>query len=87
MEPTTEQEILKALKGLNNRLDESESDYCNSAQAMTIISLTKQQQLKYLLNKGLIIRYPRGNGFRYKKSECRKVGEKIDIGEIKIPTF
>lgn len=83
--PDINQEILKTLKSINNKLEEDLSDYCNANQAIALISLTKQQQLKYLLDHGFLFRYPRGNGFRYRRSECRKVAQKIDLGEIVIP--
>lgn len=87
MEPTTEQEILKALKGLNLRIDEQESNYCNAKQATIIMSLAKHEQLQWLVENNYLLKYPRGNGFRYRKTECRKVAEMIDREEIKIPTF
>ncbi len=85
MTTETEIELLKAIKGLNQRLDENESDYCNSKQAIVILGLMEHQQIKYLVDKGFLGQYPRGNGFRYKKSECRKLAGIIDRGEIKIP--
>lgn len=82
---STEELILKTLKEISSKLEDTKTDYCNAGEAIKIMSLTKQQQLKYLTEKGFLMRYPRGNGFRYKKSECRATADKIDQGIIWIP--
>lgn len=87
MNEKTEQELIKVLKDLKGIISENESDYCNSNQAHQIMSLGSLQQLKWLTEKGYLMRYPRGNGFRYKKSECRAVALKIDLSEIILPNF
>jgi hypothetical protein len=51
------------------------------------MSLGHPQQLKWLVEKGLIMKYPRGNGFRFKRSDCRKVAEQIDLSKIDLPMF
>ncbi len=87
MNEKTEQELIKVLKELKVLISENESDYCNSNQAHEIISLGSLQQLKWLTEKGYLMRYPRANGFRYKKSECRAVAIKIDHSEIVLPNY
>ena len=87
MDEKTGQELISVLKKLGSIISENESDYCNSQQAHSILGLGSLQQLKWLTEKGFLMRYPRGNGFRYKKSECRSIAQLIDQGEIKLPTF
>lgn len=80
-------ELIKVLKDLRNLISENESDYCNSKGAIHIMSLGDPRQLIWLVEKSFLMRYPRGNGFRFRKSECRMIAQAIDRSEISLPSF
>jgi len=63
------------------------SDYCNSQQAQVILGIGQHEQLKWLVDNHYITKYPRGSGFRFKRSVLRKVAEMIDRSEIILPAF
>lgn len=87
MTPETEEKLLKTLQAIDNKLEEDLSDYCNAKQAVHVMSLGDPRQLNWLVEKGYISKYPRGNGFRYKRSVLRKVAEMIDRSEIELPAY
>lgn len=78
-------EILTTVRSIKNLLESNQTDYCDSDEASRIIAVTNKRDLKYLHDIKELPRYPRGNGFVYKKKDCYKVAAKLDDKTIIIP--
>jgi hypothetical protein len=79
---STEEIIIKKLDTLINLLSSGQSDYCESEEACRIIGVNNFRYLAQLHKRELLPRYPRGDGFKYKKSDLYKIAAALDNGTI-----
>jgi hypothetical protein len=77
---TLTKEIITELNSIKVLLASNQTDYCmDSQEAMRIIGITNSRQLKELHDAGFLPRYDRGAGFVYKKSDCYKAANALDV--------
>lgn len=78
-------DLIKAIDKLCEVMGNNKTDYCGSQEALLIIGLSNIRDLKKLNELGVLIRYKRkGSNYLYKKSECIKVAELLDLQKIVI---
>lgn len=87
MSEDTEKKLIETLRKTNDLLAFNQSDYCDTKEAARIIGLTNERYLTQLYNKNLLIRYPRGNGYVYKKTECYAIAGKLDNRSVVLETL
>ncbi|MES2138655.1 MAG: hypothetical protein V4511_03035 [Bacteroidota bacterium] len=75
-------QIVKALVDIKHLLSSNQSDYCETEEALRIIGLNNYRYLAQLHKKNMLPRYPRGDGFKYKKADCYKVAAALDNQQI-----
>lgn len=75
-------QILQELKGIRAALLSNQTDYCETEEASRIIGLNNTRDLKKLHDQGVLPRYSRGTGYKYKKSDCYKVAALLDNNQI-----
>lgn len=76
------EQLTKALEANTAALNAFMSDYCNGDQAAAILGFNNKRCLKKLYEMQLLPRYYRENGgFRYKKSDCKRIATLLDSKE------
>lgn len=81
---STDQQIVELLSDIRKGILSSQSDYCDTDEAARIIGLDNTRYLKRLFEQGVLPRYPRGTGYKYKKTDCYRVAALLDNNQIKI---
>lgn len=81
---TPDQQIVTLLSEIRNGIFSGQTDYCDTQEAARIIGLNNTRDLKRLYEQGVLPRYPRGTGFKYKKTDCHKVAAMLDNKQITI---
>lgn len=79
---SNEEKIVEKLDDIAKLLASNQSDYCESDEACRIIGVNNTRYLTQLHTKGHLPRYQRGEGFKYKKSDCYKVAALLDSEKI-----
>lgn len=79
---STDEKILVKLSSIEKRLLDDKSPYCDTQEACVLIGVTNERYLAQLFQRGYVQRYPRGNGFKYKKADLKVLAEKLDRKEI-----
>lgn len=75
-------QIIKTLADIKHLLASNQSDYCETEEACRIIGVNNFRYLAQLYKNGVLPRYPRGDGFKYKKADCYKVAAALDSQAI-----
>jgi hypothetical protein len=75
-------QIVKILADIKHLLASNQSDYCETEEACRIIGVNNFRYLAQLHKRGVLPRYSRGDGFRYKKADCYKVAAALDSKAI-----
>jgi hypothetical protein len=70
--------VLEELRLIRIALLSNQSDYCDSKEACRIIGVNNYRFLSQLFQRGLLPRYSRADGYKYKKADLYKVAAKLD---------
>lgn len=77
-----DQKAINLLSEIKTLLASNQSDYCDSDEACRIIGVNNYRYLAQLHQRDLLTRYPRGDGYKYKKADLYKIAGSLDKGEI-----
>lgn len=75
---STEEKTLQVLSDIKHLLASGQSDYCETDEACRILGLNNNRYLTQLFKRELLPRYPRAEGFRYKKTDLYKIAAALD---------
>lgn len=76
------EQILKELAGIRKLILGNQTDYCETEEACIIIGVNNPRYLAQLFRRNLLPRYERADGYKYKKSDCRKIASSLDSKTI-----
>lgn len=79
---SNDQKTINLLSDIKKLLELNQSDYCDSDEACRIIGVNNYRYLAQLYQRDLLPRYPRGDGYKYKKTDLYKIAGALDKEEI-----
>lgn len=79
---SNEEKTIDLLKDIKQLLSSNQSDYCDTDEACRIIGVSNYRYLKQLNDRGFLPRYPRADGYRYKKTDLYKIASCLDSQQI-----
>jgi len=69
--------LVSEIRGLRKELASDKTEWCDAKEAIHLLGIKNTRALKKLHDKGLLNRTRNGVTWKYKKSECRDLGQRI----------